>query len=61
LLFTSKRKRLGSEIVIPNCSTLLADVVCFVLYQQGVWDGSAMKQEQEDEATLQDYSIWSDG
>lgn len=28
---------------------------------QGVWDGSAMKQEQEDEATLQDYSIWSDG
>jgi hypothetical protein len=33
----------------------------FILYQQDVWDSSAMKQEQEDEVTLQDHSICSDG
>jgi len=35
--------------------TLLADVV--ILYQQAMWDSSAIKQEQEDQVALQHHSI----
>jgi len=38
---------------------LLADVV--VLYQQAMWDSSAIKQELEDQVALQDHSVCSDG
>jgi len=63
-LFTKTRNSLCLQILIPNSSAhdmsvrLIADVV--ILYQQAVWENSAIKQEQEDQIALQDHSICSD-